>query len=250
MSAFDFKRFLESNKNKKIRFLFVVHRKEILNQSISCFRGVLKNHNFGELMVGGIIPESLDNLFVSIQSFNSKKLYKKLTPEFYDYIIIDEFHHAAAESYQKLLSYFNPKILLGLTATPERMDGKDILKYFGRKISAEIRLPEAIDRNLLVPFSYFGISDDTDLSQVKWNKGGYDLKELSTVLTYNKIRTSMIIKSLEKYLNDLDGVRGLGFCVSKEHADYMSKIFNEAGIPSISLDCDTCNEDRNKSKFA
>lgn len=248
MSAFDFKRFLESNKGNKVRFLFVAHREEILKQSISCFRGILKDHNFGELMVGGSNPTSLDNLFISIQTLNSRKLYEKVSPEFYDYIIVDEFHHAAADGYQKLLSYFKPKILLGLTATPERMDGKDILKYFGGKITSEIRLPEAIDRNLLVPFTYFGISDDTDLSQVKWNRGGYDLKELSNVLTFNKVRTSMIINSLDKYLNDLDSVKGLGFCVSKEHAEYMAKTFNDVNIPSIALDCDSSKEIRDSAK--
>ena len=248
MSAFDFKRFLDANKDKKIKFLFVAHREEILKQSISCFRGVLKDHNFGELMVGGLIPSSLDNLFVSIQTLNSRKLFDKVPSDFYDYIIVDEFHHAAADGYQKLLSYFNPQILLGLTATPERMDGKDILKYFGGKITAEIRLPEAIDRNLLVPFTYFGISDDTDLSSVKWNRGGYDLKELSNVLTHNKVRASMIIKSLDKYLNDMDTVKGLGFCVSKEHAAYMEKIFNEVGIPSIALDSDSDKDVRNNAK--
>ena len=248
MSAFDFKRFLDNNKSKKVRFLFVAHREEILKQSISCFRGVLKNHNFGELMVGGFEPKSLDDLFVSIQTFNSRKLYEKLSPDFYDYIIVDEFHHAAAESYQRLLSHFTPKILLGLTATPERMDGKNVLEYFGGKITAEIRLPEAIDRNLLVPFTYFGVSDETDLSQVKWNRGGYDLKELSNVLTLNKARVSMIINSLDNYLNDIDTVKGLGFCVSIEHADYMAKCFNDYDIKSISLNSHSSEEERKTAK--
>lgn len=242
MSAFDFKRFLDSNKDKKVRFLFVAHREEILKQSISCFRGVLKDNNFGELMYGGNIPTSFDSLFVSIQTFNSKKLYEKISADFYDYIIVDEFHHAAAESYQNLLEHFTPTVLLGLTATPERMDGKDILKYFGGKISAEIRLPEAIDRNLLVPFTYFGISDETDLRDVKWSRGGYDLHELSNVLTNNTARTNMIIESLIKYLNNIDTIKALGFCVSKEHAAYMSNAFNEAGIPSIALDSDSSRE--------
>ena len=248
MSAFDFKRYLQSQQGRKVRFLFVAHREEILKQSLKCFRGVLRDNNFGELMVGGALPKSFDNLFVSIQTFNSKKLYEKISSDFYDYIIVDEFHHAAADGYQKLLTYFTPQILLGLTATPERMDGKDILQYFGGKISAEIRLPEAIDRNLLVPFTYFGVSDETDLSSVKWNRGGYDLQELSNVLSFNKARAITILKSLNKYLNDIDTIKGLGFCVSQQHAQFMSKVFNEAGIPSVELDSNSPKELRENVK--
>lgn len=247
MSAFDFKDFVKKS-NKKVRLLFVAHREEILKQSISCFRAVLKDHNFGDIMVGGSVADSFDNLFISIQTFNSKKLHEKIEKDFYDYIIIDEFHHAAAESYQVLLNHFTPKILLGLTATPERMDGKDILKYFNNRISSEIRLPEAINRNLLVPFSYFGVSDNIDLSDLKWVRGGYDKNQLSNVLTGNDIRTSLILSSLDKYLNDIDSVKGIGFCVSKEHAEYMSNSFNKAGISSIYLTSDSKSEVRDTAK--
>ncbi|MDD2495736.1 MAG: DUF3427 domain-containing protein, partial [Tissierellia bacterium] len=212
------------------------------------FRAVLKDHNFGELMVGGIIPSEINNLFISIQTLNSKGLWNNVDKDFYDYIIIDEFHHAAADSYQKVLEYFEPKILLGLTATPERMDGKDILKYFNNKIAAEIRLPEAINRNLLVPFSYFGVSDDTDLTSLKWTRGGYDRSELSNVLSHNSARASLIINSLDRYLNDIEDVKGIGFCVSKEHAEYMSEIFNKANIKSIFLTSDSSSDLRNKAK--
>ncbi len=248
MSAFDFKRYIQTRLGSKVRFLFVAHREEILKQSLKCFRGVLRDNNFGELMVGGIMPKNIDNLFVSIQTFNSKKLNEKLSPDFYDYIIVDEFHHAAAEGYQKLLSHFKPKILLGLTATPERMDGKDILKYFNGKISAEIRLPEAIDRNLLVPFTYFGVSDETDLSAVKWTRGGYDIQELNRILSFNTARAMTVLKSLNKYLNDIDTIKGLGFCVSQQHAQFMEKVFNDAGIPSIELDSNSSKELRENAK--
>ena len=112
--------------------------------------------------------DSIDHLFVSIQTFNSQELAAKTAADFYDYIVVDEFHHAAAPTYQKLLEYYQPKILLGLTATPERMDGKSVLDYFGGRIAAEIRLPEAIDRKLLCPFQYFGVTDAADLSSLKW----------------------------------------------------------------------------------
>jgi superfamily II DNA or RNA helicase len=195
----------------------------------------LKNFNFGDLLVGDNKPSTLDNLFISIQSFNSVKLYEKTSEDFYDYIIIDEFHHAAAPSYQKLLSYYKPKILLGLTATPERMDGQNVLQYFDNTIAAEMRLTEAIDRKLLSPFQYFCISNTVDLSTVKWGRKGYDINQLENIYTNNSIRVNLIINSLKKYLTDIENTKGLGFCVSIEHARYMSEVFNNAGIASCYL---------------
>lgn len=161
---------------------------------------------------------------------------------------MDEFHHAAAPSYQKLLTYYEPQILLGLTATPGRMDGKDILGYFGGSPAAEIRLTDAIDRKLLCPFQYFGITDVTDLTGVKWSRRGYDLAELEKLYTHNKIRTTQIMNSLKKYVTDLEEVKGLGFCVSVEHALYMAKVFNEAGIPSLALHGNTSDQERKQAK--
>ncbi|MFD0828129.1 DUF3427 domain-containing protein [Neobacillus sp. M.A.Huq-85] len=233
ISAFDYKRF--KNKNRSAKLLFVAHREEILKQSLETFRVILKDSNFGDMLVGTHKPESLEHLFVSIQSFNSKKLYEVTTSDFYDFIIVDEFHHAAAESYQRLLSYYQPSILLGLTATPERMDGKDILTYFDDTISAEMRLTEAINRKLLSPFQYFCISDTVDLSKLKWSRKGYEIRELENVYTSNVHRSSQIVKSIYKYVTDIDQVKGLGFCVSIEHAKYMADFFNKVGIPSVAL---------------
>lgn len=244
ISAFDYRRFRSENTDKPCRLLFVAHRKEILEQSIKCFRGVLHDPNFGELFVGEHRPDSLDNLFVSVQTLNSRALTEAVSEDFYDFIIVDEFHHAAAPTYQQLLNYFKPRILLGLTATPERMDGENILRWFDNRIAAEIRLPEAIDRKLLCPFQYFGISDSVDLSDVKWNRGGYERSALSKVYTGNDMRVFLILKQLRKYVTDMDGVKGLGFCVSKEHARYMSDKFNEAGIASECLTADSDNEFR------
>ena len=244
ISAFDYRRFRSDNAGKPCRLLFVAHRKEILEQSIKCFRGVLHDPNFGELFVGEHRPDSLDNLFVSVQTLNSRALTEAVSEDFYDFIIVDEFHHAAAPTYQQLLNYFKPRILLGLTATPERMDGENILRWFDNGIAAEIRLPEAIDRKLLCPFQYFGISDSVDLSDVKWNRGGYERSALSKVYTGNDMRVFLILKQLRKYVTDMDGVKGLGFCVSKEHARYMSDKFNEAGIASECLTADSDNEFR------
>jgi superfamily II DNA or RNA helicase len=246
IAAFDYRRFKQHN--QRARLLFVAHREEILKQSRDTFRAILKDLNFGELHVGRDQANSLDHLFISIQSFNSMKLDERTTDDFYDYIIVDEFHHAAAPSYQRLLTYYKPKILLGLTATPERMDGKSILSYFDDTIAAEIRLTEAVDRKLLSPFQYFGVTDQIDLSQVKWTRRGYDLLELENLYTNNKIRVTQILNSLKKYVTDLDDVRGLGFCVSVEHAIYMSKVFQESGIPSIALHGNSPDEERNRVK--
>ncbi|MFB6467873.1 DUF3427 domain-containing protein [Cytobacillus sp. Hz8] len=234
ISAFDYKRFKITNKHGA-KLLFVAHREEILKQSLDTFRVILKDLNFGDLLVGNHRPASLDYLFVSIQSFNSKELYRYTSKDYYDYIIVDEFHHAAAHSYQKLLEHYQPKILLGLTATPERMDGKDILSYFEDTISAEMRLTEAINRKLLSPFQYFCVTDTVDLSKLKWSRRGYEIKELENVYTSNRIRSNQIVKSLYKYITDIDEVKGLGFCVSIEHAKYMAHFFNQMGIASISL---------------
>ena len=252
ISALDYKRFCRQNPDKPCRLLFVAHREEILKQSMYTFRAVLKDANFGEMFVGNYKPESIDNLFMSIQTFNSQSFTDKTSPDFYDYIIVDEFHHAAAPTYQKLLSYYNPHILLGLTATPERMDGKSILPYFNNRIAAEIRLPEAIDRKLLCPFQYFGVTDSVDLDNLKWAAGGYDKGELSRIYTLSGMianrRADLVISSLLKYVTDIDDVKGLGFCVTVEHAIFMSDYFNAHSILSMYLTGHSPDEERKEAK--
>ncbi len=244
VSALDYRDWCRRyNQGHRARLLFVAHREEILRQSISCFRAVLRDGNFGELMVGTYSPASLDYLFTSIQSLNSRKLVEALPSDHYDYIVVDEFHHAAAPSYQKMLEHFKPRTLLGLTATPERRDGLNILPWFDNRIAAEIRLPEAIDRKLLCPFHYFGVSDDVDLSQIRWTRGGYDTTELTNVYVFSreqaKRRAKSVIASVIRYVTDINDLRGLGFCVSKEHARFMAEQFVEAGIPAEALTSDS-----------
>lgn len=250
--ALDYKRFLKENAGKPCRLLFVAHREEILKQSLYTFRAVLKDANFGDLFVGSYTPDKLDALFLSIQTFNSQNFTGKTTEDFYDYIVVDEFHHAAAPSYRKLLTYYQPKILMGLTATPERMDGKSILTWFNNRIAAEIRLPEAIDRKLLCPFQYFGVTDTVDLDTLKWSAGGYDKAELNKLYTLSGMiaekRASMIVASLFRYSTDIDTVKGLGFCVSVEHAQFMSRFFNQKGIPSMCLTGHSPDEERKNAR--
>ena len=252
ISALDYKRFRKQNPDRPCRLLFVAHREEILKQSLYTFRAVLKDANFGEMFVGSYKPDSIDNLFISIQTFNSQDFDKKTAADFYDYIIVDEFHHAAARTYQDLLNHYQPQILLGLTATPERMDGKSILLYFNNRIAAEIRLPEAIDRKLLCPFQYFGVTDTVDLDNLKWAAGGYDKGELSRIYTLSGAmanrRADLVVRSLLKYVADIDDVKGLGFCVSIEHAEFMCRYFNDHGIPSMFLTGKSPDEERKTAK--
>ncbi|MFN4763189.1 DUF3427 domain-containing protein [Gillisia sp. Q332] len=227
ISAFDFKRFKNGKSN--LNFLFVAHRKEILVQAQETFQHVLKDANFGELWVDGNEPERYNQLFASVQTLNSRLNNLDLAENFFDYIIVDEVHHIKANSYRPILKRFEPQILLGLTATPERMDGGDIAEDFHNKIAAEIRLPEALNRKLLSPFQYFALSDTIDLSNVQW-RGKYEIKELTKLYTENDRRVSDIIRNCEDYLTDINDVQALGFCVSQEHAKYMAEKFTLAGL--------------------
>ena len=235
VAAFDYRNYKEKNPNCKM--LFIVHREEILEKSIETFRIICKDMNLGELYVGKHKPNNINTLFVSIDGAN--KLTDRVTPEYYDYIVIDEFHHAAASTYQKILDYYKPKILLGLTATPERRDGQDITKYFDYNIAAEMRLPEAINKKLLVPFQYYGVTDTVDLSNIKWTGFGYDDSELEKIFVDDKNqaikRSNLVIRNLIEHIDNINDVRGLGFCVSIKHAEFMAEQFNYANIKSIAL---------------
>jgi superfamily II DNA or RNA helicase len=233
ISAFDYKNFRTNNKSSKL--LFIAHRKEILEQSLSKFRGVLKENNFGQLWVDGIEPTNNEYVFASVQTLNNRLKDIKISPDYYDYIILDEAHHASASTYRPFLNYFKPKVLLGLTATPERMDNENILEDFCNRIAAEIRLPEAMNKKLLCPFQYFGISDSIDLQNVTWAKGKYVASELSSIYTKNDVRVGEIITNLNKYTSDINDVQALGFCVTIEHAVFMAEKFNLAGLKAVYL---------------
>ena len=253
ISAFDYKRFVAENRDHH-RLLFVAHREEILKQSLACFRGVLKDPEFGALYTGNNseIKEG-QSLFATIQKLDSKDNISRFSPDYFDFIIVDEFHHAAADSYQELLSYFKPQILLGLTATPERMDNKPILDYFdGQHIAAEIRLPEAIERQLLVPVHYFGVADGTDRHGLTWSVGGYEKKELENIYVFQtgvaRKRAGLIVNSIKRYVGDPNEIKCLGFCVSIRHAEFMAECFKEAGLKAVALSSKSVDEERNSAK--
>jgi superfamily II DNA or RNA helicase len=239
VSAFDFKRFLKTKPQAKL--LYVAHRKEILEQALSLFQGVLRNANFGALMVDGIVPERYDHLFASVQSLGTRLPELQFTPDYYDFIIIDEVHHISASSYRPILSRFTPEILLGLTATPERMDGQNILSDFCDVIAAEMRLPEALNEKLLTPFNYFALSDRVDISKISWRNGKYDVGELEKLFTEDDRRVGDIIHNCNIYLTDVAEVRTLGFCVSRAHASFMAAKFNRAGLKADFLTSDNAS---------
>lgn len=241
ISAFDFARFYAENPTA--HFLYIAHREEILKQALSAYRGVLKNSTFGELWVGNHKPSKYQHLFASIQSLNNQLNNLTLGEDYFDYIVIDEVHHIAAISYRGLLKHFTPQILLGLTATPERHDGTDILSDFCNTIAAEIRLPEAINQRHLSPFQYFAIDDNTDLTQISWSKGRYDIAELTDLYTHNNQRVLRILQSLDEVVTDISQMRALAFCVSKEHATFMAQKFTLQNIA-----CDVLTSDNSKDR--
>lgn len=248
IAAFDFKRFFE-NKNRRARLLFVAHRQEILEQAVATFRNVLRISDFGELLVGPHQATRMDHLFCSITMLTNRRLWEQVGDEFYDYVVIDEAHHGTAASYRPIFNNFNPKILLGLTATPERMDGASVAWDFGNRFAAEIRLPEALEEKLLCPFHYFGIADPVSLDADKfWRDGKYDIGELEKVYTGAHAlamqRFEVIYDALIRYEPDLSIVRGIGFCVSVKHAQYMAQMFTKRGIPSGLLTGKTDDEAR------
>jgi superfamily II DNA or RNA helicase/HKD family nuclease len=225
--------------------LFVAHRDQILRQSQSTFAHIMRNGSFGEQFVGGERPSEWRHVFASVQSLAGH--LDEFDPDKFDMVIVDEFHHAGPETktYARLLEHLRPKVLLGLTATPERADGQDILHWFDGRIAVELRLWEALERNLLAPFQYFGVHDGTDLSHVRWKRGtGYLPAELTNVYTAHEMRVRIILQTLQDKISDLGRMRAIGFCVSIDHAEFMARKFNDAGIPSAAVTSRTSPADR------
>ena len=220
---------------KRCRLLFVAHRREILEQSLATFRHALRDPAFGELWVDGRKPDAFEHVFASVQSLARADLVH-MAPDHFDVVVVDEFHHAAADSYVALLEHLRPRELLGLTATPERSDGLPILHHFHDQISAELRLWDAIDQHRLVPFFYFGIHDGVDLRDIPWKRGrGYDTESLTRVLTGSEHAARLVLAQLAKHVEDIQRIRALGFCVSIEHARFMARVFTDNGVRATAV---------------
>jgi superfamily II DNA or RNA helicase/HKD family nuclease len=232
VAALDYRQLL-AQRGRDLSLLFVAHRAEILRQSLATYRAVLRNGAFGEIHGEGRIAQGR-YVFAMVQALRAERL-EQIAPDAFDVVVVDEFHHAAAMTYDRLLNHLVPQELLGLTATPERLDGKDVTEWFDHRVAVELRLWEAIDQGFLVPFQYFGVADGTDLSRVGWRRGGYVLEELSNVLSNDDLRVAKLLEALQRIVLDIGAMRALGFCVSKEHARYMARKFTDVGVASVAL---------------
>lgn len=232
LSAFDYKSLRQSLGSS--RLLFVAHRQEILQQSMDTFRQVLRDPSFGELWVGGHRPRDFNHVFASIQSISASGL-AAIDDGYFDVVIVDEFHHAAAESYRSLLERVEPSELLGLTATPERMDGQSILHWFDDRIAVELRLWDAIEQQRLIPFIYYGVDDGSDLRSVPRRGREYDPEALGQAFIDDGRWATRVLQEVERLVPDLESMKALGFCASVSHAEFTAKAFTDAGMPSAVL---------------
>ena len=233
IAALDYKELVDRAK-RPLRLLFVAHREQILSQSRATFRAALKDPSFGEILSGGHSPRDGRHVFAMIQSLRRTDI-EAIDPERFDVVIVDEFHHAEAPSYTALLEHLQPGELVGLTATPERMDGGDVTRWFGGRIAVELRVWEAIDRGYLAPFQYFGVLDTEDLSSLTWRRGGYDVAQLDNLFTGNDIRARRVVQAIEDWHASPNTMRALGFCVSIAHAEFMAARFSALGLDSVAI---------------
>ncbi len=247
VAALDYRRLCSPQTGKKPSLLFVAHRKEILEQSLRTYREVLTDAAFGELYVGGARPERWQHVFASVQSLTSYGVHN-IPANAFDVVVIDEFHHAEAATYRKLLGHLRPGELLGLTATPERADGVDVRReFFDGRTAAELRLWDALGADLLCPFHYFGIADGTDLRGIAWSRGRYDQNGLDNVFTGNDARAAVVLRQVRDKVSSITEMRALGFCVSVAHAHYMARVFTEAGVPARAVTGQTSNDERHRA---
>ena len=260
LAAMDIKQFFEINSNTEnklfkitdkksktsnIKFLFIAHREELLENAINVFSKVLKidKNEFGRIY-GGLKEIDKSIIFASIQSL--RNCYNEFKPSFFDYIIVDEFHHSMSDSYLKTLSYFNPKFLLGLTATPKRMDGKDILSLCDYNVVDEIGIKEALEEDLIVPFHYFGVNDYMiNYDNIPYKNGKYNEKVLLENLLLNT-RTDYIVEKINKFGFDGDKLSAVAFCQNIEHAFFMKEEFTNKGYKSAVITANTSSNERSE----
>jgi len=223
LSAFD------SNRPEFQRILFVAHREEILEQSIRTFRKIRPTARFGKYNGTERTPDA-DVLFASVQTLSRAPHLRRFARDAFDYIIVDEFHHAAARTYRKVIDYFEPKFFLGLTATPERTDGGDLLALCQENVVYRCDVMRGIKCGLLSPFHYYGVPDEVDYSNIPWQNSRFDEKELTSALA-TQARAG---NALEQY-RLRGGKRALGFCCSLRHADFMAQFFCEHGVRAVAV---------------
>ncbi len=223
------------------RVLFVAHREEILDQAFASFRAVRPRGRFGRYS-GEAKDSDVDVLFASIQTLSRAAHLRRFPRDAFDYIVIDEFHHAAAHTYRALIDHFTPRFLLGMTATPERTDGGDLLGLCQENLVFECRVAEGIEAGLLCPFHYFGVPDAVEYSNIPWRGSGFDETGLTNALA-TRARADNALEQLRRH----GGRRTLAFCCSQRHADFMAGVFNAAGRRSVAVHSGPASAPRSSS---
>jgi len=250
MAALDYRRTVETQHGARPRLLYIAHREEILRQAMTTYRGVLRDYSFGALLGGGHDPEQHEHLFATIQSITSRGLLDQFGANYWHTVVIDECHRIAARQFDIFARAVQPAILLGLTATPERTDGQSLQPYFSSRPdgspAAELRLWHALDLQLLAPFEYFGCNDDTDFTEVPWNRPG-EAEAIDKLVTGNQVRARMVISEWHRLAGDARRTKTLVFCVSVAHAEFMQRQFEAAGLRTLCLTGQSSDEDRRKA---
>ncbi len=249
VAAFDYRRIC-AQQGGRPKLLFVAHREEILRQSLRTYREVLRDHSFGELLAGGVEPSSFDHLFATIDSVVARNLVERYRKDHWHTIVVDECHRLAAERFDAFVTQVTPSVLLGLTATPERSDGKPILGYFQNRPdgapAVELRLWHALDQQLLSPFEYYACDDETDFSDVPWTQPG-ELAAIDQLVTGNDVRTRLILNEWRRLAGDISRNRALVFCVSVRHAEFMTERLNQAGVKALCVVGATPQDERRRA---
>ncbi len=250
VAAFDYRRTCEQMGSRP-RLLFVAHRIEILQQALRTYREVLRDGDFGQLLSGAFTPNRFDHLFATIDSLASQQIVEKFGPEHWHTVVIDECHRIAGERFDALAISIAPKILLGLTATPERTDGRPITPYFDPRPdgspSVELRLWDALDLQLLAPFEYYACEDETNFSDVPWNRVG-EQQAIAAVVSNNDVRARLVLREWHRLSASPRTGRALVFCASVEHANFMTATLNRAGLPALCVHGGTNTDDRRNAR--
>lgn len=251
MAAFDY-RALARKEGGHPRLLFVAHRIEILQQAMATYRQVLRAPDFGELLSGHHSPGDHQHLFATIQSLQSQDLLNALGSDYWRVVVVDECHHIEARQFERFVSDIAPNVLLGLTATPERKDGRDILRHFDNRPdgtpAVQLRLWHALDLQLLAPFEYYACDDGEDYRSVDWSRPGLEQQQLDSILTGNDARARTVIQNWHQLVGDIAQCRALAFCVSIAHAHFMVEQFNRANIPAMLVTGETDTETRQSAQ--
>lgn len=249
VAAFDYRRTCEREGGRP-RLLFVAHREEILKQALRTYREVLRDHTFGELLLGGAEPERFDHVFATIDSIVARDLVARCGTGYWQTVVVDECHRLAANRFHAFVTTVSPRILLGLTATPERSDGQPILCYFDNRPdgspAVELRLWHALDQQLLSPFEYYACDDDTDFSAVPWEQPG-ELAAIDNLVTGNEARARLVLNEWRRLSGEPARGRTLVFCVSVAHAEYMTEMLNHSGIKALCVVGNTPQDERRRA---